>query len=246
MRKNALDIVNKKLVSIEFLYSYDKNVQDLVGRIMSKINKDGAENISDIDVIKYFMIFLVFVLEGPNLTFQFTDEKATEFQKEHAKIDEYAILEGVWEDSMKVLNEHSINFKLLLECISMFDVKDVIAMKRFVGLSLSKDEENTETDKLSTIREIRLFKEKIFPYGAWEAAIHFIYYNGSCPVDLTEFWEKIILLRSDWKKISEFEKEIIDITTSTETRKVKVYDIAEIEFTDIYEVMFLYVSRNIL
>lgn len=243
----AMTEAAKKLLSIEMLYLYDKEVKRLISQIASKINKTDVEDISDIDAVKYLIIFWVFISGGPNMFYEQQGEEIETKYDESGNFDQYALLKSTWEDSTNLLEDHSINLKLLIETIQMFDLKDVIAMKRFAGLPISRWELEMESvEPLSNFGKVRKFKQKLFQYGEWEVTVHLIYNNGvGKKVKLQRFSNQFSKLRSDWdNNVREYESGTRKIKSSMGVREVVNYNIGGLEFTDIYEVMNLYVNRN--
>lgn len=246
MMKHTLEVM-KKLLSIEYLYRYDQEAKHVVNEMLGKINKEGVEYVSDIDAIKYLILFLIFFVGGPRMLFEGKEDKINLKEEENGHFDEYALLKVTWEESGRVLQDKSIKLKLLIEAIRMFDLKDVVAMQRFVNLPISKDDYDVETEVLSSFKQIRLFKEKIFPYGAWDVSSSLIYGSEINDIDLTELVESFSMLRANWESIATFKtKQQITLYTSEGERQLDCYKIGKLTFTDIYEVMFLYVSRSLL
>ena len=244
MADKVVEVI-KKLVSFEYLYLYDKGLKKLVDNILTKINKAGVEEISDMNAVKYLIIFLVFISGGPHMVFEQYDAEIDLENDSKGTFDDYSLLQRIWVQTGNIVKDGSINLKLIMELVEMFDIKDVITMKRFVRLPIDRKDEDIETESLSTFKDIRLFKERIFPYGNWEFTNLMIYYGGTYEVNLNEFGEKLNTLRSDWSSIKNFATVKTVVNTSAGQRELQVYEIGGVEVTDIYEVMFLYVSRNL-
>lgn len=237
--------VIEKIISIEFLYLYDTNVKKLIANFMTKIDKSGYEKISDIDAIKYFIIFLVFFAGGHQMVYETEGiQVMTEEEEKTGYFDQYALLRATWESTAKDLPNHSIRLRLIIQAIEMFDLKDVITMKKYVGLQIEKEYQDVETEDVGTFWKIRIFKEKIFQYGSWDITAMLIYGNKINQEKLLSFCKHFGEFRSDWKTIKRFQKGEVIIATTKGEVKLLQYDIEGLEFTDVYEVMFLYLIRN--
>ena len=70
--------------------------------------------------------------------------------------------------------------------------------------------------------------------------------NTNGKLKLEEFKKNLDEIRKDWSKIEKFKCGQKELRTTGELRKLNVYNIGGLEFTDIYEVMFLYVERNVI
>lgn len=247
MANSACNIM-KDLILIENMCCYDEQAKEVVQNLCTKFNKSGLEGMSEIEMIKYFLIFLIFFYCGPKMVFEEDNKELIDkVQEENGHFDEYALLRSAWEQTACNLEDDSINLKLLIEAIQMFDLKDVIAMKKFARLPISKDDFAYETPTLESFADIRRFKERIFPEGAWDVTTALIYAPGYQPMDLSFFAKQMQIFRKDWSKIEDFKKEEEKtIHISTGEKKLSLYEIGDLPFTDSYEIMFLYVCRNIL
>ena len=243
MADKVVEVI-RKLISFEYLYLYDKGMKNLVDNILAKINKKGVENISDVNAVKYLIIFLVFISGGPHMVFEMDNTQINLENDAKGPFDDYSLLQKIWVQTGNVVKDGSINLKLIIELVEMFDIKDVITMKRFVRLPIDRKDEEIKTEEVHTFKDIRLFKEKIFPYGNWEFTNLLIYYGGTYEFNLEEFGDKLSILRSDWSNIKRFATVKTEVNTSAGTRELQVYQIGGVEVTDIYELMFLCVSRN--
>lgn len=235
-----------KLLSIEYLRFYDEEAEELVQNLYKKMNKKGIEDMSEINAIKYFLIFLIFIVGGERMIYEEDDMCLNLKEEQIGKFDNYTLLKVTWRETARRLDDESINMKLLVDAIDMFDLKDVIAMKRYVGLPIPKEFEDIPAKQMESFMDVRLFKEKVFQYGAWDVTSILIYSQCIQKIDMSVFEKNLSLLRADWKNLEKFRTgEAIIITTEGE-KTVDFYEFGELHFTDIYEVMFLYVSRRLI
>lgn len=242
---NAAYEIVEKLISIEYLYLFDIDVKNVVDRFATRIDKSGYEEISDMDAIKYLIIFLVFIACGPQMIYESEGIKTiTEKEEKIGYFDNYSLLQASWYGSAKNFPEKSIKLGLIISAIEMFNVKDVIAMRKYVNLPIGKEFEGIETDDVKTFQQIRHFKEKIFPNGAWDNACAIIYGDNIERDILEKFCEHFPEFRADWGSLRKFKKGKVTIETSEGRVKIPEYKIEELYFTDVYEVMFLYLSRK--
>ena len=239
LRKGLLAI--ERMMSVEYLSVFDKNVYHLVKKIIGKVERSGYESMPEISIIKYIKLMLIFFIGGPKLFYESDDQEIDKKVDQMSKFDDYALLEDTWRVSCKNLPENAISLKLLLETLSNFDWKDIQQMKAFVGLPYDKD---VEVKTFYNFSDIRKFKEKLFPYGEWSATLGMIYYAKAEDMHFSEFIELFSEFRKDWNVLDQYASEEIEIITSEGTKKVPTYQIAGIGFSDKYEIMCLYINRN--
>lgn len=244
MLDSAFDVV-KSMLSIEYMYLYEKNAHDLVSKYVKKINRSGYENLPDIDVIKYVLIYWIFFLHGPKMIFEKADSEIDETYGEIGHFDEYSLLNATWEGNVKNMPDDSINLKLLIEMLDMFDAKDVVTMKNFIGLPISRDDKDLATESLNNFKQIRLFKERIFPDGGWNVTDQLIFGEDTEDINVEKLTVALTLVSSNWSIIEEY---IIGETTlviSSGVVELPVYEIAGLKFTDPYEIMCLSTSKSL-
>ncbi len=240
MRKALLSFA--QLTKLDFVIMYDESIKDLINYIMPKINKDGMEDISDFECVKYLVAFFVLIENGPKMSFE-EDLMTVETKIDKScYMDEYEALNELGME-LKEFPEHSISFGLVKSVFDMMDVKDTIAVKQNFGIKFDDLVRPSEIENINTFAQIRAFKERIFQYGAWEVTCNLVLGRD---VALQEFAKKFNMLRKDWSRISEFKTSQKTLQTSTETRTLDVYTIGELEFTDPYEIMFLYLERDFI
>ena len=241
--------VMEKLISVEYLYQFDNNAKKLVEEIVSKIDKTGHEDMSDIDTIKYYLIFLVFLGSGHQMIYEADELQAMTKQEEmEGCFDKYALLQATWNCTTKYFPEKAINLRLIIATLEMFDLRDIITMKKYVFLPIDKGYEDVYTNPVGTFYQIRLFKEKIFSCGPWNVTSSLIYGHNVDPKDLEKFCKHFAKFRNDWNSLSDFKQEQEETFIATTKGKVIVpcYKIEKLEFTDSYEIISLYVNRNCL
>lgn len=237
------------LFRLEYMCMFDKNLQAMVEILGKKLNKKDMD-ISDLEAIKYLMVFLVILQNGPKLPFE--EELLvidTECNPDFV-FDEYSTIKGAVND-FKHIPDESINIKLIHDFLDMFDVEDVIRIKKSFRIEvpshkIPQEIRNVEIETINTLQQVRNFKERVFEYGDWEITAELILGNADVAEKLPEFMECLDLIRKNWNKILDFKSGQRKLRTSNELRTLDVYNIGGLEFTDIYEVMFLYVERNII
>ena len=233
----------KKLLTIEYLYVYDNNVKSVIDNILTKVDRTGLE-ISDMEAIKYLLIFLIFIAGGHHMIFENDDYDIDLEADEKIHFDEYALLDTMWQESACLLEDSSIKLGLLIDIIQMFDVEDMAIMKSFVGLPLDKLESEVGIEKLSTFREVRRVKEKMFNLGAWSVTSEIIYGAAISKEQENKLVSHFDEFRKNWSIVLNFKTETKVIKTTQGEHSVDVYSIEGLEFTDLYELMSLYVCRK--
>lgn len=248
MRNEAADSLNK-LFRLDSLYLYDKKLMNLVEQLAKKIDKCNI-NISDIDAIKYLLAFLVFLQNGPKLPFE-NDSMSIDTKINGDFIfDEYSIIKNSL-DEFQDLPDGSINLKLIQYMLDMLDIRDKIIIKKCFCIKISKEEipegfDVIDIEPIYTLTEIRNFKERVFSYGNWVVSDNLVFNDSVTRNMLEAFMNHLNVIRKDWSKIAEFKIAQTLLRTPHELRALDVYDIGGLRFTDIYEVMFLYIARNII
>ena len=245
MKAATLEAI-KELLCVEYLHIFDRGVEILYRKMLEKVDRTGVEDMSDIDIMKYLMLYKIFIEGGPRLFYEEADEAIDIKSEAFIHIDQYMLLKLMWEKVGVELPDNSINMKLLVETVSMFDYKDVLTMKKFVRLPVKKDED--EGEKLTaSFKDVRLFKEKIFPYGPWNITTKLVYRQRVKPEELEEIQEFFSVFRSDFKSVGELEQEgKANITTSQGVQSLRWYKIANLPFYDVDEFVSLYINRRIL
>lgn len=243
MFSNSKEVL-QNIFTLEYSIKYEPNVADLVTKMARKVNKGNLE-MSDIEVVKYLNIFFIIFYGGPNMLFEDENNVNTEVD-DNAVLDEYALLLEAWNELQDIIPDNSINLKLLLQAIEMLDFEDVLAMKKFAGIEISQEDLKMvgSIEEVKTLQEIRAFKERIFSYGCWWVTANLIL--NPAKVNLIKFMEYLDLFRQDWENIKLFKSGTKQIMTAEGTRNLQIYQIGELEFTDPYEVMLLYVARNLI
>lgn len=244
----SINEIKSKFYTLENMYRYDQTVHELIDNIVRKIDKTGAEEVSDMDAIKYLLILIIIIAGGPRLIFEKEDSIINLKEEEDKHFDEYAILEAIWVETTHLLKDHSIRLRLLMNLVEMFDRKDVVAIKRYVRLPIDPEEQNMETVQLRSVKSCRLFKERLFPNGPWDVTTILIYGKPkNRPIGMKKFAQHFGQFARDWNNVEKYQAEERGVITTSEGKKqVPIYNIGGRVFSDTYEIMFLYLNRNLL
>lgn len=234
----------RSLLSLDMLYVYDKCFQALVASIVTKMDK--PDNMSDMEAIKYLLLFFVFMMGGPNMIYE-EEARSTGWDEENiGNYDLYTLLQATWESSISLMPEKNINMNLLKEVIGMFDISDIVSMKRYVGLPIGKQNISVSWIDLQTFAQIRKFKEKLFSQGEWVTTEKLIYTQRTTKMNLTPFSDAMKYLRNnDTEKYRE-EERTTEIELTTGKKELVFYKIGALKFTDPYEMLSLYLCRRAL
>lgn len=248
MRNQAI-LSLRKLLTLDYTIMYDPVVNAQISSIVKKIDK-GELEISDVEAVKYLMAFFIYADNGPKMSFE-EDEMAIDAElNESFFLDEYQVLNQISEQLNKCRN-NSINLELLISFFEMMDLRDMLIIKKSMGIEISEKSlpEEMKFEDIETVRtvlEIRKLKERVFPYGAWNVASALILSENEDKFKLKDFTEELNSIRKDWAKVVEFKTGQKLLKTKSELRTLNVYNIGGLEFTDVYEVMFLYLERNLI
>lgn len=232
----------RELFVLDYVKRYDDNLNLLIRQIIRKVDKEGVTGISDFEVMKYLLVFFIYIWNGPKMSFE-DDFMSVDTRCAGDSIcDEYVMLQYIW----LILNEYpdnSVNLQLIMDWLEMLDYQDMLMIKKSLNIELPEECNSKQIQKLRTYTEIREFKEKIFAYGAWDITTELIVGN---PTNLELFVKELNKIRRNWSRIRDYKVYERKLKTINELRFLEVYNIGELEFTDPYEVMFLYLERNLI
>ena len=231
-----------KLSRLDFARMYDDTVDSLVEKVNRKLNKSGCPEVSGLDAAKYMLAFFMIVENGPKMSYERNLMEVKTNIDKTCYIDEYDALNKMW-SMLRGHHDHSINFGIVKNTFEMMDVRDYASIQKSFGIKVEEGTDSKELEVLDTLAKIRCFKERVFEYGPWDMTQKLV--MGS-DIKLEMFVEELSKLWRDWSKMTKFKTAEKDLKTSTETRVLKVYKIGELEFTDPYEVMCLYLARNFI
>ena len=238
----------KKLLTLDYVIMYDSNASTKVSVISEKVNRNGIE-VSDIECVKYLMAFLIYAENGPKMSFEEEDMNIDTTLDGNFFFDEFEVLNQMYEE-MKEKQEKSIDLRLIMDFFEMLDLQDVLIIKKSIGIEIHKDSlpQGVSIEDIGSIRSvsrIRELKERMFPYGAWDVVTKLILGKEE-KAKLNDFMKELDSIRRDWDKVAEFKSTEKRLKTKSEVRTLNVYNIGGLEFTDAYEVMFLYLERNLI
>lgn len=234
----------RSLFRLDYMYIYDDDLKAKVMHIAQKINTE-REQISELCAVKYLMAFMVILQGGPKMSFENDPMKINTEYKGEFTYDEYSIINTMYEE-LQDIPKKSISFKLIFDFLDMLDWRDALAIKKSFGIEVPKEYQNVEVEPLYTLEQIRNFKERVFKYGEWAVTSEIILGNPVVSANLEEFLSNLDTIRKNWAKIAEFKVGESLLRTPHELRTIDVYNIGGFDFTDIYEVMFLYLERNLI
>ena len=254
------------LYELDKLYMYDESLKLAVDKLAKKINK-GKLQISNLDAVKYLVVFLVVLENGPKMSFEEDLLTVDITVKDDMILDEYSVIYAACRE-LHQLPEQSINLEIIKSWAEAIDFNDSIILKKSFQIELPDikhlrqteqelhaipmfngkeifptNEQLKEISQIRKLSEVRKFKERVFPYGAWDVTRKFII-GMTNDVNLEELGEKLSYLSRDWSKIANFVSGKEKVKTSDGIRNLDVYSIAGLNFTDPYEIMFLYFERN--
>lgn len=247
--RNLAILSLRKLLTLDYAIMYDSIVSTRVNLVARKINKNGLE-ITDVECVKYLMAFFIYVDNGPKMSFE-QDAMAVDADlNESFLFDEHEVLNQMSTELSKY-HDNSINLKLLVSFFEIIDFRDMLTIKKSMGIEIPKESlpEDLDIEDIETARtvySVRKLKERIFPYGAWEVVTALILGEDEKKVNLENFMKELNSIRKDWAKVDGFKVSQKLLKTKGELRTLNVYNIGGLEFTDIYEVMFLYLERNLI
>ena len=239
----------RNLFRLEYMYLYDPNIKALVDQLAEKINKKGT-NISNLEAVKYLVAFFTVLHNGPKMSFEENPMKIDSQTDPEYTFDEYAIIHDMY-DELKNMPDHYINFELLYDLLDMLDFEDVLTIKKTFCIEMSSSEipeeyRKMEIDPIYTFAQVRDFKVRVFQYGRWETTEELILGNKEVGDKIAEFMKNVDILRKDWSMVANFKTKQSQLFVPHELRTLDVYDVGGLEFTDPYEIMFLYLERNII
>lgn len=248
MRKAAIES-RSLLHEIDSLVLYNETTQKCITTLAPKFDKQGMQ-ISDIEAIKYLMAYVIFIDNGPKMSFENEPMKVEKGNDQATSVfDAYAMLREMCVD-LKELPDGTIKLKILADLLEYHDFKDWMAMKQSMRIGIDKADQKFfvgETlECLKNVGQIRSFKERIFPYGAWVISTVLLLGDPENEVQLDSFMEEMNKIHKDWTSVQKYKVRQEELMTSKEIRTLDVYEIGGLEFTDPDEIRFLYLERNLI
>lgn len=239
----------RSLFRLDYMYLYDEGLKDMAHVLSRKIDKRGI-NISDLEAVKYLVTFMVILHNGPKMSFEEDPMSVDTESSEDLTFDEFSVVNGAYEE-FKDFPDESISLKLIQDLLDMLDFYDTLTIKKSFCIEVPQREIparcwNMEVEPIYSFGEIRNFKERIFPYGCWEVTNALILGKMPEKGKMQQFMKCLDLIRKDWSQIASFKAGQKQLRTPHELRTLDVYNIGGLEFSDIYEVMFLYLERNVI
>lgn len=236
----------RKLSRLEYVKMYYNCLDSLVEAVTKKINKQGYSHISDFECVKYLMYYLVIVENGPKMSFE-QDPMAVETKVDKmCYLDEYQALHEMCE-AVKEFQDQSIKFCLIANMLEMMDLRDSITIRQNFGIEIPKDDlklfRPNEIESIQTFGQIRDFKERVFGYGPWKVTCGLILGEK---VEIEAFGQEIMTFCRDWANIEKYKSGQMKLKTSKELRILDIYNIGGLEFTDTYEIEFLYLMHQFI
>lgn len=247
MKERALHAIRKIYYSMDSMFMYDLQFQNLVENIGRKVKK--PEWVDNFWACKYVLTFCVIFLNGPKVLYD-SDFTSLDDKDKDPIFDEYAVLEDFFEIT-KDLAEGSISFKLMEHIMSMLDIKDrqTIENSRFMQRGSPKGKKSKKERPLETLKEIREFKEKLFPYGPWCATECFIlgYHKRGGSEEFQTFMEEVNnIWLNNWNIETYKTDKIIRIRTTQGECVLPIYNVGGYEVTDIREIMVLHLAAHFM
>lgn len=241
MRDKACQALSK-LNRLDLARMYDDTVDTLVEMVNQKLNMSGCSKISEMEAAKYLIAFLIVVENGPKMSFEQDPMLVRTNVDRLCYMDEYEALNEMCQ-ALQSHPDHSINLWIVKNTFEMMDLRDYAIIQKTFGLKVDEDFESKELEVIDTFSKIRHFKERVFEYGPWDITCKLVL---GFDLELEMFLKEASKLRKDWSKLANFETGKQTLKTSCETRELVTYTIGDLEFTDPYEVMCLYLTHKFL
>lgn len=244
--RNRAHVSLRKLSRLEFVAMYYGGLNTLLELVAKKIDKEGYSHISDFESVKYMMAYLVIVDNGPKMVFEENPNVVETQIDSMCYLDEFQALYEMCEQ-VKNLPDKTIKLGLVVGVFEMMDLCDLVAVQQNFGLETPKEDlkifRPNEIESIQTFGQIRNFKERVFKHGAWDVTCKLIL--GEM-VEIQAFVEELSTLCRDWSQIENFKTGKKQLRTSKELLTLDVYNIGGLEFTDTYEIEFLYLMNQFI
>lgn len=241
MRDKACQALSK-LNRLDFARMYDDTVDTLVEMVSRKLNMTGCFEFSEMEAAKYLIAFLIVIENGPKMSFEQDWMQVRTNVDQVCYMDEYEALNEMCQ-ALQSHPDHSVNFWIVKNTFEMLDVRDYAIIQKSFGFKTDIGFNSDELEPIDTFKKIRLFKERVFEYGPWDVTCKLVL---GFDLEVEKIFEDISRLCKDWSKITDFKKNEKSLKTTSDTRKLDVFEIGGEEFTDPYEVMCLYLARKVL
>jgi len=242
LRNKAL-ISLRKLSRLEFIAMYYEGFDDMINAVAKKIDKQGYFHISDLESVKYLMAYFIIVENGPKMSFE-EDPMSVETKIDKiCYLDEYQALYEMCKEVEKIPDK-SIKLGLIVNVFEMMDLYDTVVVQQNFGIEIPEETlklfNPNEIESIQTFGQIRNFKERVFKHGAWEVTSKIVLGKK---VEIQFFAEEIARFCRDWSRLEDAKKGQKQLKTSKELITLDLYNVGGLQFTDTYEIEFLYLMN---
>ena len=236
----------RKLSRLHFVSMYYSGLDSLIEIVSKKIDKKGYSYISDFESVKYLMTYLIIIENGPKMSFE-QDPMAIETKVDKmCYLDEYQALCEL-SQAVKDFSDGKIKLAFIEGVLEMMDFCDGVAIRQNFGLETPEKDlrlfKSNEIEVIQTFEQIRSFKERVFKFGKWDVTSKLILGED---IEIEAFAKKLNTLCRDWSKIENYKSGQKQLKTSKGIITLDVYNIGGLEFTDTYEIKFLYLMRQFI
>lgn len=248
MRRAAMNSIIF-LNEIDSLCLYSETTQKRIETLVPKFDKQGMQ-ISDIEAIKYLMAYIIFIDNGPKMSFEKESMEVVKGDDNSTNVYDTFIMLGEMCSDLKDMPDGIIKLRILADLLEYSDFKDWMAMKQSMKMFIDKEDQKCldgeSLECLKNVGQIRKFKERIFPYGAWAVTSVLLLGDPYNEIQLEDFMNEMNKIHKNWSCIGRYKVRKESLRTSKELRTLDVYSIGGLEFTDPDEIRFLYLERNLI
>lgn len=241
------------LYSLDYSVLYDGNLQPIISKLLTKIDRTNISGLTDLEIIKYLLIYLEIICEGPNFYSDLT-QNYSDYAEQIMVFDHYLLLRQAWNSFLASISNASFNMALIVEWVQTLNLRDRAKILQSFNLSIPNElVDYVEGSPLHTFSEIRAFKEHLFPDGPWHIFECIVFEDDIQKFDIEALGEMFSLIRQNSRDLLQSYKSTYKTDDLLQTPTQKQYPIYRFgsenylyQFTDIDELYSLYTMRNCL
>ena len=239
----------KMLCSVEYLRMYDDSFNAICDSLLRKCSRKEVEYLTDTACLKYLLVYLIVIYNGPNMCFdqQITDPEYFS-QDSFAVFDTYSFFKETLKDEFSSLEDNSINIALIKYFLDNLKTEGnpqaMVEIMQMVGLNVPNELRSLETaTPIEFFKDIRELKESLFPRGPWknlEILCKDTKWAENGKLDFSKFLDAV--KRYNWVSYDYPVDHTVRLVLKKKKKEFSVYHIGNLKFSDINELIFIYLA----
>ncbi len=241
------------LYSLDYSILYDENLTPVISKLLTKIDRTNISGLTDLEILKYLLIYLEIICEGPNF-YSDLAQQYSEYEEKIMVFDHYLLLHQAWDSFLAPISDASFNMALVVEWVQMLYVRDRAKLLQSFSLSVPNElRDYVEGSPLHTYSELRAFKEHLFPNGPWHILESIVFEDDIREFDFEALGDIFSLIRRNSTELLQSYQEKFKTDDYLQTPSKRLFPIYRFgsekylyQFTDIEELLSLYTIKECL